>query len=105
MIGEIWEGAESRLRGDMFDSTMNYDFRRNCRDFFALDRISAREFDGRVTRMNYRYPTGIVQGQLNLLDSHDVSRFLSYCQGDVRRLRLAELFLFTARRALCVLRG
>ena len=35
MIGEIWESAESWLRGDMFDSTMNYDFRKNCRDFFG----------------------------------------------------------------------
>lgn len=105
MIGEIWESAESWLRGDMFDSTMNYDFRKNCRDFFALERISARQFDGRVTQMNYRYPTGIVQGQLNLLDSHDVSRFLSYCRGDVRRLRLAELFLFTAPGVPCVFYG
>ena len=105
MIGEIWESAESWLRGDMFDSTMNYDFRKNCRDFFALERIDAREFDGRVTRMNYRYPTGIVQGQLNLLDSHDVSRFFSLCRGDVRRLRLAELFLFTAPGVPCVFYG
>lgn len=105
MIGEIWESAESWLRGDMFDSTMNYDFRKNCRDFFGTERISAAEFDARVTRMNYRYPTGIVQGQLNLLDSHDVSRFLSCCRNDIRRLRLAELFLFTAPGVPCVFYG
>ena len=96
MIGEIWESAESWLRGDMFDSAMNYDFRRHCRDFFALGAISAAEFAARVTDMMLRYPTGILQGQLNLLDSHDVSRFLSHCQGDVRRLQLAEVFLFTS---------
>lgn len=105
MIGEIWESAESWLRGDMFDSTMNYDFRKNCRDFFALEHINALEFDGRVTQMNFRYPTGILQGQLNLLDSHDVSRFFSFCKGDVRRLRLAELFLFTAPGVPCVFYG
>lgn len=105
MIGEIWESAESWLRGDMFDSTMNYDFRKNCRDFFGSETINAAEFDARITQMNYRYPTGILQGQLNLLDSHDVNRFFSYCKGDIRRLRLAEVFLFTAPGVPCVFYG
>ena len=101
----IWENAESWLRGDMFDSAMNYDFRKHCRDFFALGSIDAAQFSARVAQMLRRYPTGIVQGQLNLLDSHDVSRFLSLCGGDVRRLRLAEVFLFTAPGAPCVFYG
>ena len=105
MIGEIWENAESWLRGDMFDSAMNYDFRKHCRDFFALGAIDAARFSARISQMLYRYPTGIVQGQLNLLDSHDVSRFLSLCGGDVRRLRLAEVFLFTAPGTPCVFYG
>jgi len=92
MIAEIWESAEIWLRGDMFDSTMNYDFRKNCRDFFAKGILNAAEFDARATMMRMRYPYGIMRGQLNLLDSHDVSRFLSLCSGDKRRLRLAILF-------------
>lgn len=94
MIGEIWESAERWLQGDMFDSAMNYDFRKNCRDFFALGRLNAQQFNARVTQMLLRYPTGIVQGQLNLLDSHDVNRFLYLCGGDLERFRLAMLFLF-----------
>lgn len=105
MIGEIWENAESWLRGDMFDSAMNYDFRKHCRDFFATGSIDAAQFSARIAQMLYRYPTGIVQGQLNLLDSHDVSRFLSLCGGDIRRLRLAEVFLFTAPGTPCVFYG
>lgn len=105
MIGEIWENAESWLRGDMFDSAMNYDFRKHCRDFFAVGSINAAQFSARVTQMLCRYPTGIVQGQLNLLDSHDVSRFLSLCGGDIRRLQLAEVFLFTSPGAPCVFYG
>ena len=105
MIGEIWESSESWLRGDMFDSTMNYDFRKNCRDFFGSESISAEEFNARVTQMNFRYPTGVLQGQLNLLDSHDVNRFLSHCHNDLRKLRLAEIFLFTAPGVPCVFYG
>ena len=104
-IGEIWENAESWLRGDMFDSAMNYDFRRHCRDFFAVGSINAVRFSARIAQMLHRYPTGIMQGQLNLLDSHDVSRFLSLCGGDVRRLRLAEVFLFTMPGTPCVFYG
>lgn len=105
MIGEIWESAESWLRGDMFDSAMNYDFRKNCRDFFGTEILNAKEFAGRITDMMYRYPTGILQGQLNLLDSHDVNRFMSYCQEDIRRFRLAEVFLFTSPGAPSVFYG
>lgn len=67
--------------------------------------INATEFDARVTQMNYRYPSGILRGQLNLLDSHDVNRFFSYCRGDIRRLRLAEIFLFMAPGVPCVFYG
>lgn len=105
LIGEIWEDAESWLRGDQFDSAMNYDFRKHCRDFFALGAIDAPQFSARIAQMLRRYPTGMTQGQLNLLDSHDVSRFLSLCGGDLRRLRLAEVFLFTAPGAPCMFYG
>lgn len=33
LIGEVWESAQHWLNGDMFDSTMNYDFRKHCRRF------------------------------------------------------------------------
>lgn len=105
MICEVWENAERWLQGDMFDSAMNYDFRKHCRDFFALGAIDAARFSACIAQMLHRYPTGIVQGQLNLLDSHDVSRFLSLCGGDIRRLRLAQVFLFTAPGAPCVFYG
>ena len=54
---EIWESSETWLNGDMFDSTMNYDFRKNCRDFFALRKISAEEFHDRIVKMLLRYRT------------------------------------------------
>lgn len=41
LIGEVWENAESWLRGDIFDSTMNYEFRRICRDHIIGDNKNA----------------------------------------------------------------
>ena len=64
-------------------------------DFFAYGRPSAREFMQRVQQLLVRYRRRIQQAQLNLIDSHDVPRFLTKCGGDERRLRLAALFLFT----------
>ena len=93
LIGEVWESAGHWLDGSMFDSTMNYDFRKHCRRFFAEGSIDAEEFAGRVTDMLMRYRRQLTPAQLNLLGSHDVSRFLSLCGGDKRRYKLAILFM------------
>lgn len=95
LIGEVWETARHWLDGKKFDSAMNYDFRKHCRRFFAERSIDAYEFDGRVTNMRMRYRQQTVYTQLNLLDSHDVSRFLSLCGGDERSYKLAVLFQMT----------
>ena len=95
LIGEVWESAGHWLDGKIFDSTMNYDFRKHCRRFFASGSIDAAAFDGRVTHMRMRYCRQSVSAQMNLLDSHDVSRFLSLCGGDRAAFELAVLFLMT----------
>lgn len=95
LVGEVWETARHWLNGDMFDSTMNYDFRKHARRFFAEESIDARAFAGRCGDMLMRYRKQMIPSQLNLLDSHDVSRFLSLCGGDARRYRLAVLFQLT----------
>ncbi|MBQ6804258.1 MAG: glycoside hydrolase family 13 protein, partial [Clostridia bacterium] len=87
------------------DSTMNYDFRRHCRRFFALQDIDAQAFNSRVTDMLMRYRRQVTYGQLNLLDSHDVSRFLSLCYGDISRMKLAVLFQMTFVGMPCVFYG
>ena len=93
LIGEVWENAEVWLKGDMFDSVMNYDFRKHCRDFFALRRTTADAFAWRMTDMFLRYPIQVSCAQLNLLDSHDVSRFYSLCKEDYGLWQAAFLYL------------
>lgn len=92
LIGEVWESAGHWLDGSMFDSTMNYDFRKHARRFFAEGSVDAFEFDARVTDMRMRYRRNMLYSQLNLLDSHDASRFLSLCGEDTARLELAVVF-------------
>ena len=94
LIGEVWESAAHWLDGTMFDSTMNYDFRKHCRRFFGEQTADAGEFDSRMTDMRMRYRKQTVYAQLNLLDSHDVSRFRSLCR-DEESFRLAVIFQMT----------
>ena len=92
LIGEVWESAGHWLDGSMFDSCMNYELRRHCRRFFAEMSEDAYTFSGRCTDMLVRYRKQLVAAQLGVLDSHDVSRFLSLCGGNERRHRLTVLF-------------
>lgn len=93
LIGEVWENAETWLRGDAFDSVMNYDFRKHCREYFAAEKYTASDFAGAMTDMFLRYPKQVSLGQLNLLDSHDVARFLSLCDGNREKWMAAFAYL------------
>ena len=105
LIGEVWESAGHWLDGKIFDSTMNYDFRRHLIRYFALENINTEEFNSRVTNMLMRYRKQALLSQLNLLDSHDVSRFLSLCGGNERKMELAVVFLMTFPGMPCVFYG
>lgn len=95
LIGEIWESSPQWLAGDQFDSTMNYSFSNLCRDFFAKRSLSVEELDQKLNAMVLRYKTPMAYAQMNLLDSHDVPRFLSKCRGDLKKLKLALFFMMT----------
>ena len=57
-------------------------------------------------KMRLRYPDNIVKGQLNLLDSHDVPRFLSMCHGEGPLWKLGMYsFDIDAGSAQLILRG
>lgn len=94
LIAEIWEDSNVWLQGDQFHSSMNYTFTYLCRDFFATRKMNANEFDEQIHKMIMRYPKKVSLVQMNFLDSHDVPRFLSYCDGNADRMRLAFFYLF-----------
>lgn len=105
IVGEVWENAAHYLGSDMLDSAMNYDFRRYCRRFFAEQTVDAETFDTNVSTLLLRYNENALFAQLNLLDSHDVSRFLSLCGGKTERMELAVLLQMTFPGMPCVFYG
>lgn len=123
IVGEIWHEAQRWLQGDQFDAVMNYLFTAAALNFFAsghlnmdvirhaggikdrVHRMHARTFADEVERILHLYPQDITFSQLNLLDSHDMPRFLSCASGDKNSLKLAWLFLFTMPGAPCIYYG
>ena len=105
IVGEVWENAAHYLNGDMMDSAMNYDFRRYCRRFFAEETVDAETFDTNVSTLLLRYRENALFAQLNLLDSHDVSRYLSLCGENVDKMELSVLLQMTFPGMPCVFYG
>ncbi len=119
IVGEIWGDATRWLQGDQFDAVMNYVFDRACLGFFGgenldvaqrpggyeLRRLSATRFAEAVDDMLALYDWEVTLAQLNLLDSHDMPRFLTMVQGDEDALKLATLFQMTFPGAPCIYYG
>ncbi len=105
IVGEVWENAEHYLHGDMMDSAMNYDFRRYSRRLFADETVDVETFATNIDTILYRYREQATFSQLNLLDGHDVCRFLSLCDGNIDKIELAILFQMTFPGMPCVFYG
>lgn len=94
IIGEVWHNGEAWLRGDQYDSIMNYGLTKACLDLLMFRDLTAAQFADRLTRLLWRNTAPVNDMMLNLLDSHDTERFLMRVDGDKRRLRLAMAILF-----------
>jgi neopullulanase len=111
IVGEVWTEAKRWLRGDMWDAVMNYLFTRACIAFFigesvhrdelakssfrTLDPTGAPAFRAAIEEVLAHYHPNINAVQMNLLDSHDMPRFLTLARDDTSALRLATLFQMT----------
>ena len=95
IVGEVWHEASDWLRGDQFDAVMNYPLQHACFDFFAKGTIRARSFASRLAKVQVNHTHAVNLAMFNLLDSHDTERFLTSCDGDVRKLALAAAFQLT----------
>lgn len=79
IIGEIWDDATKYLLGDMYDSVMNYQFR-NAVLSYARGRNSS-DAVKTLKKIRERYPKEAYYAMMNLVDSHDTTRVLSYLDG------------------------
>ncbi|RJP55082.1 MAG: alpha-amylase [Anaerolineaceae bacterium] len=123
IVGEIWHEAQRWLQGDQFDAVMNYLVTAASLSFFGArtlnlkvvhdaggikDRVGpmdAPAFANEFDRLLHLYKPEITRSQLNILDSHDMPRFLSCVGGDASALKLAWLFILTIPGAPCIYYG
>lgn len=122
LVGEIPSEAQEWLQGDMFDGVMNYQFSAACVGFFGagsrdeamisgmmglpeVPELDAAGFAHRTKQLLEIYPRQNALAQLNLMDSHDMPRFLSMVSGKKDAFRLASLFQMTYPGAPCIYYG
>lgn len=105
ILGENWHNAYPWLQGDQFDGVMNYPVTRSCVRYFARGELTTARFAEDVSACMMWISRQAADAMLNLLDSHDTPRFLTQCGGDVRRFKLAVLFLFCFEGIPCLYYG
>lgn len=95
LIGENWHDANIYLRGDQYDSIMNYAFTKACLDFYAFNNFTPVQFTEKINELLMRNGNAANAMLLNLLDSHDTHRFITQV-GDTDKLlsALALLYIF-----------
>lgn len=99
ILGENWDDSTPWLRGDQFDSVMNYEF--TFPVWHLLSRApehsdyGARSFKEKISRLLVSYPKHVGVNMFNLLDSHDTSRLRTQLNDDDRLVMLAFVLQMT----------
>jgi len=95
VMGEVMGVATSWFKSKSLDAVMNYKLLDLIIDFFIKKVIDAIEFNQQLYNFRQTYSDLINPFMFNLLDSHDVPRFLNLCGGNVKKMKLATVFLMT----------
>lgn len=105
LIGEVWHNAMPWLMGDQFDTVMNYPVTNQAVNYFAKERIDAKEFTENICARLAEYPDAINRMMFNLLDSHDTERFLFLSKEKTESLMNAAAFQFGYVGVPCIYYG
>ncbi|MBP0724569.1 alpha-glycosidase [Bacillus sp. RG28] len=105
LLGEIWHFALPWLKGDQFDSVMNYPLSHAILSFFAFQNCNSAEFINNINYLFSQYTTPTLFSLFNLVGSHDTPRILTQCKQNERLVILIYVFLFTFYGTPCVYYG
>lgn len=105
IIGENWHDANSNLRGDQYDSIMNYAFTKLCLDYFATECKNAKQAAWKLNELLMRNTDTVNHMMLNLLDSHDTHRFFKEVGKNRFKMKAALCLLYMYTGAPCMFYG
>jgi cyclomaltodextrinase len=102
LVGEVWDAALPWLRGDQFDSTMNYPLRTALLRYAGVngvaepldEHLSGDAFLDGIDRVRAAYPEPIHDLLYNLLGSHDEVRPLTALRDDRRAFAFSAALLY-----------
>lgn len=104
LIGENWHNSESFLRGDQFDSIMNYALTKRMMDFWGDESIDEKQLAEQLNSLYMRYSDVTNNMMFNLLDSHDTARFFTQINKDRNRLLCAiATLVFYREVSICTM--
>lgn len=105
LVGEIWE-IDPRWVGERrFDGLMNYPLRKAILEFFTEQERTVDEFAGQIEAVFNAYDPQHNFSHYLPLGSHDTARIRTALGGDVQKVKLAFLFLFTYPGAPAIFYG
>lgn len=105
IIGENWHDANTFLRGDQYDSIMNYAFTKACLDYYAFETFEAEQFAWKLNGLLMRNTETVNRMMLNLLDTHDTDRFYTSVGKNKDRLLSALAVTCMFEGAPCIYYG
>ena len=104
LLGEIWMDSAEWLRGDEYDSVMNYPFFESLQNFWVDETADSRAFMYAMNRVYSLYPEQVNQVLFNHLDTHDTMRALTRC-GSLDVFRQQQAVLMTLPGSPCIYYG
>lgn len=94
IVGEVWGDGSPWLKGDQWDSVMNYRFREAVLQFVASGSATPTQFAERLMGVYTDYAPQVSRNMMNLLGSHDTPRFRTLCGGDAQLAKLGAKIQF-----------
>ena len=104
LLGEIWMDSAEWLRGDEYDSVMNYPFFESLQNFWVDEDADSRDFMYAMNRVYSLYPEQINGVLFNHLDTHDTMRALNRC-GSLDVFYHQQAVLMTLPGSPCIYYG
>lgn len=104
LLGEIWMDSAEWLRGDEYDSVMNYPFFESLQNFWVDEDATSRDFMYAMDRVYSLYPEQINRVLFNHLDTHDTMRARTRC-GSLDIFYHQQAVLMTMPGSPCIYYG
>ncbi len=113
ILGENWDDASAWLKGDQYDGVMHYELAypiwkyigKSSHDKQKIGVVKATTFKEEMTKALTMYPKHVTRNMFTLISSHDINRVKDFCSGNMKKVELMYIVMFTYAGSPCVYYG